>query len=401
MDPTRLDRIDRRLARWVDDGQLPGFLVTVARRGRLVHVGRYGHRDVENGLPVDRRHPLAHLLDDQAGHLGRGDDAVRGGRLRAQRPDLQVAARVRRDPRLRRRVGDEAGHRPAGRADPGVAPAHAHVRAHLRLPPRAPGRRDVPRDGSRVGHPPRRRLRRGLPQWASIPLVVPARHRVELRRLHRRPGPPGRGDVRAAARRVLRAADLRAPRHARHVVRPARGRRPESLARLYGPSRAARRPATGLPFIEAFDAAAHTKPAFLSGGGGLVSTAGDYLRFIELLRRRGSYDGGRLLGPRTSRTWSATTCPATPTSRASAGRCSPRRRCAGWASAWASRWSSTRCATPSSPMRATTAGAARPRRRSTSTRSRTSPSASTRLLPSSTLPIRTYLRALVNQTLVD
>ena len=41
------------------------------------------------------------------------------------------------------------------------------------------------------------------------------------------------------------------------------------------------------------------KPAFLSGGGGLVSTAGDYLRFVELLRRGGAYDGGRLLGSRT------------------------------------------------------------------------------------------------------
>ena len=29
------------------------------------------------------------------------------------------------------------------------------------------------------------------------------------------------------------------------------------------------------------------------------STAGDYLRFVEMLRRGGSYDGGRLLGPRT------------------------------------------------------------------------------------------------------
>src|SRR3954469_9660561 len=52
-DPARLARIDRRLARWVDDGQLPGFLVTVARHGSLVHVGRYGRRDVENGLPVE------------------------------------------------------------------------------------------------------------------------------------------------------------------------------------------------------------------------------------------------------------------------------------------------------------------------------------------------------------
>ena len=52
-DPARLGRIDRRLARWVDDGQLPGFLVTVARHGRLVHVGRYGSRNVERGLPVE------------------------------------------------------------------------------------------------------------------------------------------------------------------------------------------------------------------------------------------------------------------------------------------------------------------------------------------------------------
>ena len=37
----------------MDDGQLPGFLVTVARHGQLVHVGRYGLRDVENGLPVE------------------------------------------------------------------------------------------------------------------------------------------------------------------------------------------------------------------------------------------------------------------------------------------------------------------------------------------------------------
>ena len=175
LDAARLQRLDRRLARWVDDGQLPGFLVTVSRHGKLVHVGRYGARNVEEGLPVDGRHPLAHLLDDQAGHLGRGDDAVRGGRLRAGRPDLEVAARVRRDPRVRRRLGDEAGHRSADGADPRPAPAHPHVRADLRLPPRPPGRRDVPGDGPRVGRPARRRLRRGVPavgrrcRWSSSP----------------------------------------------------------------------------------------------------------------------------------------------------------------------------------------------------------------------------------------
>ena len=53
VDAARLARLDRRLTRFVDDGQLPGFLVTVARHGRLVHVGRAGYRHVEDGLPVE------------------------------------------------------------------------------------------------------------------------------------------------------------------------------------------------------------------------------------------------------------------------------------------------------------------------------------------------------------
>ena len=35
LDPDRLERIGARFARYVDDGQLPGWLVTVNRRGRL------------------------------------------------------------------------------------------------------------------------------------------------------------------------------------------------------------------------------------------------------------------------------------------------------------------------------------------------------------------------------
>jgi CubicO group peptidase (beta-lactamase class C family) len=37
----------------------------------------------------------------------------------------------------------------------------------------------------------------------------------------------------------------------------------------------------------------------LSGGSGLVSTAADYFRFAEMLRRGGELDGKRILGPRT------------------------------------------------------------------------------------------------------
>jgi CubicO group peptidase (beta-lactamase class C family) len=42
-----------------------------------------------------------------------------------------------------------------------------------------------------------------------------------------------------------------------------------------------------------------TKPIFLSGGGGLVSTARDYLRFAQMLCNGGSLNGTRILGPKT------------------------------------------------------------------------------------------------------
>jgi CubicO group peptidase (beta-lactamase class C family) len=38
---------------------------------------------------------------------------------------------------------------------------------------------------------------------------------------------------------------------------------------------------------------------FFSGGGGLVSTASDYLRFAQMLLDGGALDGARILGPRT------------------------------------------------------------------------------------------------------
>ena len=56
--------------------------------------------------------------------------------------------------------------------------------------------------------------------------------------------------------------------------------------------------------IDAMGKAALREPAYLSGGGGLVSTAADYHRFTEMLLHRpdspaGELDGARLLSPRT------------------------------------------------------------------------------------------------------
>ena len=52
-DGERLQRIDRRFDRYVDDGLLPGYLAVVSRRGRIAHVASRGKRDVEAGAPVE------------------------------------------------------------------------------------------------------------------------------------------------------------------------------------------------------------------------------------------------------------------------------------------------------------------------------------------------------------
>ena len=41
------------------------------------------------------------------------------------------------------------------------------------------------------------------------------------------------------------------------------------------------------------------KPSFYIGGGGLYSTATDYIRFLAAFLRRGAYEGGSILSPST------------------------------------------------------------------------------------------------------
>ena len=71
----------------------------------------------------------------------------------------------------------------------------------------------------------------------------------------------------------------------------------DRLAALYGAH-----PGTGLAVpMAAAGAAVLQPPAAHMGGGGLVSTMADYLRFAAMLRRGGELDGVRLLAPRTIR----------------------------------------------------------------------------------------------------
>src|SRR5205085_2027740 len=51
-DAERLARIDTHFQRYVDGGLLPGFLLSIARQGKVAHLHTYGLRDVEAGSPA-------------------------------------------------------------------------------------------------------------------------------------------------------------------------------------------------------------------------------------------------------------------------------------------------------------------------------------------------------------
>jgi CubicO group peptidase (beta-lactamase class C family) len=53
LDADRLERIGRHFRGYVDDGRLPGWLITVSRHGRRAYVAAHGSRDLEAGTPVE------------------------------------------------------------------------------------------------------------------------------------------------------------------------------------------------------------------------------------------------------------------------------------------------------------------------------------------------------------
>jgi CubicO group peptidase (beta-lactamase class C family) len=402
-DAARLGRIDRRLARWVDDGQLPGFLVTVARHGRLVHVGTYGSRDVENGLPVEQE--------------------TRWRIFSMTKPVTSVAAMMLYE------EGAFELNDPISRWLPEFAETRVYVAGSAQKPVTAPQVEPIrvrhllthmsgltygfhhahPVDamyralGHEWGTPPGADSAEVCRQWASVPLVFQPgsewNYGVSTDVLGRLVEVlSGRPLDEFFEQRIFAPLGMRDTSFGLREDDDA-----ESLARLYGatpgqPGGAA----TGYTFLEAFDAAAHSKPAFLSGGGGLVSTAADYLRFVEMLRRGGSYDGGRLLGSRTITHMVRNHIPGD-ADLETFGRplfAETPLRGVGFGLGFSMVIDPTRYGVVASAGDYSWGGAA-------STAFYVDPledvtvSFYTQLLPSSTLPIRNYLRALVNQALID
>ena len=117
------------------------------------------------------------------------------GAFELKDPVARFLPDVRRQSRVPQRQRLQAGHRSAHRADPDLAPAHAHRRPDVRVPPPARHRRDLPVARLRVGCADGHRPRGGVRSLGRAAARAPAGSRVELRRRHRRARAECRGGV--------------------------------------------------------------------------------------------------------------------------------------------------------------------------------------------------------------
>ena len=298
LDKERLERIHAHFARYVADGRLAGWLLTVRRHGQLAYVARAGSRDLEAGLPVtddtlwriySMTKPVtsvAAMLLYEEGKLALtdpvsdyipsfGDMRVYDGGSDLKQVTVPATEPVRIWHLLTHTSGLTYGfHR--------VHPVDALYRA----------------GGFEWGTPPGTDLAAACDLWAGFPLLF-------------QPGAEWNysvsTDVLGRVVEVVSGQTLEEFFKAQILVPlgmtdTAFWAGPESasrLAALYqpGPGGQARR-------LDAFGHAALKAPRMLSGGGGLVSTAADYDRFLQMLLDRpdspaGELDGTRLLSPRT------------------------------------------------------------------------------------------------------
>ena len=298
LDSERLKRIDAHFAGYVADGRLPGWLLTVRRRGRLAHVARCGSRDLEAGLPVtddtvwriySMTKPVtsvAAMMLYEEGRLALTDPvsafipAFADVRVYSGGSDLRQATVPAVEPvRIWHLLTHTAGLTYGFQR---VHPVDAMYRAA----------------GFEWGTPRGTDLAQACDLWAAFPLLfqpgaewnysvatdvlgrvveVASGQRLDEFFADRIFGPLGMTGT------AFWAGPAAQPR----------------LAALYNPGpdgKAAR--------LDAMGRWALKEPRMLSGGGGLVSTAADYDRFTQMLLHRpgspaGELDGVRLLSPRT------------------------------------------------------------------------------------------------------
>ncbi|MFE0515347.1 serine hydrolase domain-containing protein [Streptomyces sp. NPDC058964] len=291
LDAKALDRLDQYFARHVDEGRLPGYLVALARGGRVAHLTTYGHRDIAAGLPVEpdtlwRIYSMTKPVTAVAVLL-----LVEEGRLSLDDPvdrHLPVFAH----PRVY-----ESGSGAEVRTRPADGPVLIrHLLTHTagltfgfyHSHPVDALYRDARLESS---VPPGADLAETIEVYAGLPLQFE----------------PGTQWNYSVASNVLgRVVEVVSGQpldefFAERIFRPLgmtdaglhiTPEQAPRLAELYGETDdGGIAPIPGLPL--------HGRPRFLSGSGGMAATAHDYHRFMEMLRRGGELDGTRLLSPAT------------------------------------------------------------------------------------------------------
>lgn len=293
-DGERLDRIDTHFRRFVDDGRLPGWLICVSRRGKIAHLSTCGQRDMEAGKPVE--------LDT----LFRIYSMTKPITSVAAMMLYEQGAFELRDPVSKwiPSFADMQVYKAGSALNPVLVPAVEPVRIwhllthtsgltygfHHAHPVDAMYRSA----GYEWWFPPGVDLAGAVDAWAALPLLF-------------HPGDEWNygvsTDVLGRLVEVVSGQSLD-DFFAEHMFGPlgmtdtsfaVGGADAERLGPLYTP-KPGPRTATRL---DALGNLALSPPPVLSGGGGLVSTAADYHRFNQLLLNRGTLDGVRLLGPRT------------------------------------------------------------------------------------------------------
>ncbi|MBA2810294.1 beta-lactamase family protein [Streptomyces sp. KM273126] len=289
LDPKSLARLDEHFAHLVDDGRLPGYLVSVARHGRVAHLTTYGHRDRAAGLPVETDTiwriysmtkpvtSVAALILVEEGRLALDDPVSRyipafaEPRVYESGSGSETVTRLAQQPVLVRHLMTHTSGLTFGFY-------HSHPVDALY--------RDA---GLENSVPSGADLARTCDVYASLPLQF-------------EPGTQWNYSVASnVLGRVIEvvsglpldeffAERLFGPlgmTDAGFCVTPEQAPR---LAELYGETDdGGITPIPGLPL--------HGRPRFLSGSGGMAATAHDHHRFMEFLRRRGELDGTRLLSP--------------------------------------------------------------------------------------------------------
>ena len=295
-DTQRLQRLDEHFGRYVDDGRLPGWLILVSRGGQIVHLSTYGKRDVEAGLAVE--------LDT----LFRIYSMTKPITSVAAMMLYEEGAFELKDPvsRFVPAFDDVRVYRSGSALNPAMEPASEPVRMwhllthtsgltygfHHAHPVDAMYRAA----GFEWGSPPGADLTACCDAWARLPLLF-------------QPGTEWNYGVSTdvLGRVVEVASGLRLDQFfAERIFQPlgmtdtafcAPEADHDRLAALY----VALPGGAGPVRMDAMGDAAKTPPTLLSGGGGLVSTAADYHRFTQMLLGGGELERARLLGTRTVR----------------------------------------------------------------------------------------------------